>query len=112
MYQLRLNGVLIDSGPFKSMSALFDDLSGLSFAKGTKANWLDKMSVSESYQCYLQIKASEFDIAAWHGVLSLIDGHGETERVHLFDTHAQALSQVKQRSSASTAPKPLRKRSK
>lgn len=112
MYQLRLNGVLIDSGPFKSMSALFDDLSGLSFAKGNKANWLDKMSVSESYQCYLQIKASEFDIAAWHGVLSLIDERGETDRVHFFDTHALALHQAKQSSDASAATKPMHKRKK
>lgn len=91
-----LNGAQLDSGTLKAMSALFDDLSGLSFAKGQKASWLDKMSVGESYQCYLHIKATEYDLATWHGVLSLLDERGDPQRVHLFDTHSRILKGVEQ----------------
>ena len=93
MYQLKLNDRTIYEGDAKPLNALFNDLSGLSFAKAkpSSGGWLDKMSARESYQTYLSIKANEYKIKEWSGQLSLIDHEGQLERIHLFATHSAAL---------------------
>lgn len=86
-FQLKLNDQLLQEGDFKTLSALFADLSGLNFARGKRTSWLDKMSASESYETYLKIKAAEFGIARWEGKLELLRRDGSLERTHFFSTH-------------------------
>ena len=94
-FQLMLNDTVLQEGDLKTLSALFNDLSGLSFAKGQASRWLEKMSATESYETYLRIKAVEFGISQWHGALVLCNKDGQAERVHFFDTHGQKLSKNK-----------------
>ena len=94
LYQLSLNDQVLKEGDLKSLTALFSDLSGLNFAKNHRANWLNKMSSSESYQTYLQIMATEFGLPGWGGTLYLAKKNGEPELVHLFDTHKNMLESL------------------
>lgn len=94
-FQLMLNDTVLQEGDLKTLSALFNDLSGLSFAKGQASKWLEKMSATESYDTYLRIKAAEFGVSQWHGALVLCDRDGQAERVHFFDTHSETLTQKK-----------------
>ena len=88
MYQLKLNDQLITEGDLKSLTALFNDLSGISFARSkTKPSWLDKMSATESYASYLNIKAAEYGLLKWTGTLFLLDKNGNVARAHIFGTH-------------------------
>ena len=86
-FELLLNEKRLVEGDLKSLTSLFNDLSGLSFAK--TSGWLDKMSSAESYQTYLQIKGAEYGIRVWTGALILASKDGQTERIHFFDTHKQ-----------------------
>ena len=86
-YQLYLNKQLLKEGDFKALTALFNDLSGLNFAKGQSSNWLNKMSADESYLTYLHIMAKDFGVLDWKGELILAPEGQTAERVHLFETH-------------------------
>jgi len=90
--KLALNKLVLQVGDLKTITALFNDLSGLNFAKNRQANWLNKMSATESYSTYLQIKANEFGIDDWKGTLLLLSNKGETLRAHLFATHASIVN--------------------
>ncbi len=71
-WHLTLNEQIIAQGDHKSLSVLFDCLSGVHFAKGRQASWLDKMSASESYDHYLAIKAKELGVdLIWDGPTDL-----------------------------------------
>lgn len=97
-FRLMLNESVLQEGDLKSLNALFNDLSGLNFAKATRPSWLHKMSATESYATYLKIKAQEFGFSEWQGKLQIINPDGEILRVHLFDTHQELLSQHVQKS--------------
>jgi len=86
-YQLYLNKQLLKEGDFRALTALFNDLSGLNFAKGQSSNWLNKMSADESYLTYLNIMAKDFGVLDWKGELILAPQGQTAERVHLFKTH-------------------------
>jgi hypothetical protein len=90
--KLVLNKLILQVGDLKTVTALFNDLSGLNFAKNRQANWLNKMSATESYSTYLQIKANEFGLDEWKGTLLLLSNEGETLRAHLFATHASIIN--------------------
>lgn len=93
-WQITLNDKVIVEGDFKTLSVLFDSLSGLHFAKSkNSSSWLDKMSSTESYQHYLAIKAKELGVI-WSGQLSLCQQDTPPTRVHLFDQHASLLAQT------------------
>lgn len=96
-WQLTLNDKVIIEGDFKTLSVLFDSLSGLHFARGASASsWLDKMSSTESYQHYLAIKAKELGVE-WQGQLTLCQQDTPPTRVHIFDQHAAVLARNKTR---------------
>ncbi|TNC81602.1 MAG: hypothetical protein C9356_08420 [Oleiphilus sp.] len=90
-YRLLINDQLLLEGDLKSLTALFNDLSGLNFAKTKRSSWLDKMSSGESYATYLKIKATEFKLTDWHGELSLVSPDQTAIRVHFFETHRKIL---------------------
>ena len=92
-HALLLNDLLLMEGDLKSLTALFNDLSGLNFAKTKASSWLDKMSASEAYVTYLRIKATEFGIEKWNGKLQLIAPDQRVLRVHLFATHESVVDQ-------------------
>ncbi|MDX1453087.1 MAG: hypothetical protein R3183_11065 [Oleiphilaceae bacterium] len=86
-WQLILNKQVILEGDYKSLSVLFDCLSGLHFARNPRASWLDKMTAGESYQHYLSIKAKELGVQ-WQGTLVLCSPRRRIERAHIFDQHS------------------------
>ena len=86
-YQLLLNDQVLLKDDLIVLDALFNDLSGLSFAKKQKKSWLDKMSSGEAYANYLSVKARDFGISGWEGALVLSNELGMTRRVHFFKTH-------------------------
>lgn len=90
-YRLLLNDQVLLEGDLKSLTALFNDLSGLNFARTQPSSWLDKMSSGESYVTYLKIKATEFGLSDWQGKLSLVSPEDSVLRVHLFETHQHVL---------------------
>lgn len=93
-YQLYLNQQLLKEGDFKTLTALFNDLSGLNFAREKPSGWLQKMSATESYDNYLNIMAKEFQIEQWQGELILCSENLEHKRVHLFATHQTTSQQT------------------
>jgi len=97
LHQLRLDDKLLHQGELKTVTALFNDLSGQTFAREGNANWLNKMSARESYATYLRIKAEEYGLGEWSGTLFLCEKSGEVIRAHLFETHKNILPQPNQR---------------
>jgi len=94
-FYLKLNNEVIKTGSFKTLMSLFNGLSGVEFARSSRATWLSKMSSPSSYVQYLKILGLELNVKAWNGELSLWKDTGVVPaKIFLFKTHEKIFGEA------------------